>query len=77
MCLYCKVRVRDSIEAHAPMATTSSEDALSESNQAHHASAPRIHAEAEQDYELNQAENFNRKKGTEESSIIQSQDAIG
>ncbi|XP_061370130.1 K(+) efflux antiporter 3, chloroplastic-like [Gastrolobium bilobum] len=78
-----QVRVGNLTEAHVPMATTSHESELSESNQADHASVPRIQMEVEQDYELNQAVNFEehsvlcRKQGTEESSLLGSQDALG
>ena len=83
MCLHCKVKVADVMEAR--VATTLPKYELSEMNQKDQASLGRMQKEVapeEQDYELNQAMNSQGngavcgKQGTEESSMGGSQDDL-
>lgn len=83
MCLYCKVRVSDFKETRE---TTSTEYELSVLNRKDQASLDIIQKEVDpdkQDYALNQAVKLEgngvlrSKQGTEESSMVGSQDALG
>lgn len=64
-------RIGDMIEEKESITPALPECELRESRQADQDSVPIIHTEVEQDYELNQAMNFDRKQGTEESSTVE------
>lgn len=86
MCSHCKVRVADLTEARVPKATTLASYEISVWKQMDQASLGGIQKGVdpeEQDYELNQAVKLEgngvscSKQGTEESSMVGSQDAVG
>lgn len=86
LCLHCKVRVADIMEARIPVPTNTPNYEVSVQNQEDQASSSRIQKEAdpeEQDYELNQAVKLegngapSSKQDIGESSVVGSQDDLG